>query len=203
MNNKFVMSRSMNVNYIRKYFVRFIYRSMKLARYECTFEEVEEILNNCTNPTSEVEIAVKNYAEAWEKVLENKDQEVNKDFLLELHHILMKGLNENVETELTDIQAEEVHIMINQPAKANTEIAIDVLEYILDKKLFSDGDVRVAIMFANKIMLEGGCGVITIREGLCDEFRVKLKAFHEENGFKQFKNWIYRTSIEGVKHEYY
>jgi len=203
MNNKFVMSRSMTVNFIKKYMVRFVYRSMKLARYEVSYDQVEDILNNCENPISEEEIATRNFYEAWQKVLENKDQDINKDFLLDLHHILMKGLNENVETELTDIQAEEVHIMINQPAKANTEIAIDVLEYVLDKKLFSDGDVRVAIMFANKIMLEGGCGVITIREGLCDEFRQYLKAFHEENGFKQFKSWIYRTSIEGIKHEYY
>lgn len=203
MNNKFVMSRNMNVNFIKKYLTRFIYRSMKLARYEVTFEQVEEILNSDVAPKSEIEIATINFKQAWDKVLEKKDEEIDKDFLLQLHHILMKGLNENVETELTDIQCQEVHIMINQPAKANTEIAIDVLEYILDKKLFSDGDVRVAIMFANKIMLEGGCGVITIREGLCDEFRKYLKMFHEENGFKQFKNWIYRTSVEGVKHEYY
>ncbi len=203
MNNKYVMGRPRTVKFVKKNLTKYIYRNMMLARYDTTRDEVEDILLNCQNPESEIEIAVLNFKEAWDEIINNRDDEVNKDFLLKLHHILMKNLNENVETELTPIQEEEVHIMIDQPTKSNTETAIDVMEYILDKRLFSDGDVRVAIMFANKLMIDGGNGVITIRENLTDEFRVKLKAMHEEDGFKQFKNWIFKTSIEGIKDGYY
>ena len=91
--------------------------------------------------------------------------------------------------------------MINQPAKANVEIALDVMLYILDKRLFADGDVRVAIMFANKIMVDNGCGIITVRKDRRDVFRTYYKEYQEKRT-DDFKNWIYKYCIRGPKVEY-
>ena len=121
--------------------------------------------------------------------------------MLQLHDILMDGLNLDIRGVLSDEQVEQLHAMINQPAKANVEIAIDVMLYILDKRLFADGDVRVAIMFANKIMVDNGCGIITVDKSRRDTFRQLYRQYQDERT-DDFKNWIYKYCIKGPKITY-
>lgn len=120
------------------------------------------------------------------------------DYLIKLHKILMFGLNDSCKDQLSEEQIIELNTMINQPTKCNTEVALDVMMFILDRRLFSDGDVRTAMMFANKIMLEGGNGVIIINSYNRDTFRKKLKEYHN-NHDSGLKNWLYQNCIQGVK----
>ena len=113
----------------------------------------------------------------------------------------MKDLNSDVKSELSEIQIEELNQMINQPARANLEIAIDVMLYILDKRLFVDGDVRAALLFANKFMIDNGCGILTVSENNKDLFREKLKEY-KENKDTDIKNWVYMYCVKGPKLDY-
>ncbi len=197
MNNKYVMNRTKTINYLHKHFATLLYNNMKLARYDIEKEEVERLI--VSNPLSnEKEIALANFIKAY-SFIEN-DLKTDYLTLTTLHQILMNGLNENCKSELNTEQIDELEKMINQPAKANTEIAIDVCLYILEKRLFSDGDVRVALLFANKIMVDNGNGLISIAPHHDDEFRHNLKAFHE--GENDFKNWLYRYGVIGEKYDY-
>lgn len=202
MRNKFVMSRSLNVRFLKKRMVRYVFRSMVLARYDVTYEQAEQYMW-MDNPQTEEEIAAVNFRKAFECIIDSADEEADYKFLLKLHHLMMEGLDEGIKSTLSDEQIESLHVMINQPAKANTEIALEVMLFILDKRLFSDGDVRVAIMFANKIMVDNGNGVISINDMDTEEFRTKLKGFKMEDQDDEFKNWIYRTSVEGRRYESY
>ena len=40
--------------------------------------------------------------------------------------------------------------------------------------MFIDGNKRVAMLFANKIMIDNGCGIITIAQNLQEAFYEKL-----------------------------
>lgn len=195
--NKFVMTKAKNVSFVKGNLPYYLYHAMKLARYDVKEDEVKEWMEN--NPLeTEAQIALNNFMEAFTYIMD--DHETDYLCLITLHQILMKGLNENISSSLTNEQISELNLMVNQPTKANTEVAIDVMLYILDKRLFSDGDVRVAIMFANKMMIEKGNGIICIAERNDKEFRERLKAFHE--GDRDFKEWIYKTSIAGKRFDY-
>ena len=185
--NKFVLTRSQNVNFVKDNMEDFINNNLVLSRYQ--------------DDDPSRQIAYRNFVEAYEFILNNKEVENDYKCLQHLHKILLKDLNDEVKSELNDQQIAELTKMINQPAKANLEIAIDVMLFILDKRLFTDGDVRVALTFANKIMIDCGCGFITVTPNNCDTFRSKLELF-KTNQENDFKDWIYKYCIKGIKTEY-
>jgi hypothetical protein len=185
--NKFTLSRAQNVKFVRENLEQFIENNLILSRYEQD------------DPFRET--ACENLRTAYEFVLSNPDVENDYKCLLTLHEMLMKGLNDDIKSELTEEQIEELHKMINQPAKANLEAAIDVFLYIIEKRLFADGDVRAALLFANKLMIDNGCGFITIAPANKDTFREKL-AEYKNNNDHEIKDWIYKYCIKGPKLDY-
>ena len=185
--NKYTLSRTQNVRYVRENLETLIENSLALSRY--------------VQDDPERETAERNFRKAYDFILEREDVENDYRCLLSLHEILMDGLNEGIVTDLSEQQIEELHQMINQPAKANTEICIDVMLYILDKRLFSDGDVRAALMFADKLMIDTGCGFITVAVANKDVFREKLKEYKNNKDY-DIKDWIYKYCIKGPKLDY-
>ena len=185
--NKFTLSRAQNVKFVRENLEQFIENNLVLSRYE--------------QDDPQRETAYENLKTAYEFVLSNPDVENDYKCLLALHEMLMKDLNDDIKSELTEEQIEELHKMINQPAKANLEAAIDVFLYIIEKRLFADGDVRAALLFANKLMIDNGCGFITITPMNKDTFREKLKEYKNNNDY-DIKDWIYKYCIKGPKLDY-
>lgn len=187
MRNKYVITRRENVKYVNEHLDSLVNSCLNLARYS------ED------DPLTEK--ARENYYKAFEFITTQKDIENDYQCMLQIHDILMDGLDEGIKGSLTEEQIAQLSEMINQPAKANVEIAIDVMLYILDRRLFSDGDVRVAIMFANKIMVDSGCGIITVSSIYKEDFRTQYKNYQANKG-DEFKNWIYKYCIRGPKVEY-
>ena len=185
--NKYVLPRSVNVKYVQDNLATLIVDNLALSRYEDG------------DPLKE--IAKANFEKAYDFILNNPDVDNDYQCLMTLHDILMKDLESDIKTELTAEQISELEQMINQPTKANTEIAIDVMLYILEKRLFVDGDVRSALLFSNKIMVDNGCGIITISEINREVYREKLREYKENNNY-EIKEWIYKYCIRGPKTEY-
>lgn len=185
--NKYLTSRMLNVKYVVDNLDEFLSNCLDLSRY------------SLDDPYRA--IAERNYLEAFDFILEHPEVEADYESLCDLHGIMMKDLDAKVNAQLTLEQILELQEMINQPAKSNTEIAIDVMLYILNKRLFSDGDVRVSLMFANKIMVDNGCGFITIRPSQDETFREKMKQYKNAET-NDFKDWIYSSCIKGPKTDF-
>lgn len=196
--NKYVMSKTQEKTFVKNNLNNFIYQSMILARYNVTKDYCieEQDLN------TEEGKALFNFKKAYKFILDNENLEASYSFLIDLHWILMDGLMDLINNELTPEQVDYLDKMINQPAKANTEIALDVMIYILNKRLFKDGDVRVALMFANKIMIDNGCGFITIPTDKCEEFRRRYKESEASGNTDDFKMWLATNCIKGIKNDY-
>ena len=93
---------------------------------------------------------------------------------------------------------EELEQLLNQPEKTNTEIAIEVMLWIMRRQMFIDGNKRVGMLFANKIMIDNGCGIITISQENQPAFFEILIKFYETGDNTDLKEWIYETSIDGI-----
>lgn len=93
---------------------------------------------------------------------------------------------------------EELERLLNQPEKTKTEIAIEVMLWIMRRQMFIDGNKRVGMLFANKIMIDNGCGIITISQENQPTFFEKLIKFYESGDNDDLKQWIYETSIDGI-----
>ena len=64
--------------------------------------------------------------------------------------------------------------------------------------MFIDGNKRVGMLFANKIMIDNGCGIITILQENQPTFFEKLIKFYETGDNSDLKQWIYDTSLDGI-----
>ena len=185
--NKFTLSRAQNVRYVKENLETLIQNNLALSRYED---------DDPLKPVAE-----ENFREAYDYILNNPEVENDYKCLLYLHSVLMKNLNSDVKSELNETQIQELSEMFNQPTKANLEIAIDVFLYILDKRLFADGDVRAALLFVNKFMIDNGCGILTITADKKDLFREKLREYKENKDY-DIKNWVYMYCVKGPKLDY-
>ncbi|MBQ6335496.1 MAG: hypothetical protein IJI46_10540 [Erysipelotrichaceae bacterium] len=182
--NKYTLSRAQEIRFVRQHLDEFIANNISLSRYS----DDDPLKGK----------AEENFYEAYEYILNHPEVENDYKCLLQLHGMLMKDLDNGIKSELSEKQIEELSSMINQPTKANLEIAIDVFLYILDKRLFTDGDVRAAMCFANKIMVDNGCGFLTVPIIHKDTFRYKLKEYKDSNDF-DIKDWVYKYCVKGPK----
>lgn len=80
-----------------------------------------------------------------------------------------------------------------------TERAITIMLWAMRRQMFLDGNKRTAMLFANKIMIENGCGIIQISVKKQAEFFEKLLVFYEKNDMTELKQWIYENAIEGME----
>jgi len=185
--NKFTLSRVQEIRFVKEHLDEFIANNISLSRYEDD------------DPLKD--IAERNFYATYDYILSHPEVENDYKCLLDLHTMLMKDLDDGIKSELNERQIAELSEMINQPTKANLEIAIDVFLYILDKRLFTDGDVRAAMAFSNKIMVDNGCGFLTVPVIHKKVFREKLQEYKDRNDFG-LKDWVYMYCVKGPKLDY-
>lgn len=66
------------------------------------------------------------------------------------------------------------------------------------RQIFIDGNKSVAMLFANKIMIDNGCGIITIALDDQEAFYEKLIKYYENGDMLDLKQWIYEHCIDGI-----
>lgn len=93
---------------------------------------------------------------------------------------------------------EELDSLLNQHGKTKTEIAIEIMLWVMRRQMFIDGNKRVAMLFANKIMIDNGCGIITIAQDDQPAFYEKLIKYYESGDMQDLKEWIYEHCIDGI-----
>ncbi len=82
---------------------------------------------------------------------------------------------------------EELADLLNQPEKTKTEIAIEIMLWVMRRQMFIDGNKRVGMLFANKIMIDNGCGIITISQENQSTFFEKIIKFYESGDHTDLK----------------
>ena len=79
-----------------------------------------------------------------------------------------------------------------------TERAITIMCYLMRTQFFTDGNKRTAMLFANKIMIQNGKGVISIPIDEDITFGEKLTKYYETNDMEDLKQFIYDKCISGI-----
>lgn len=219
MENKFNLTREQNVFIAKRNIVDYIWKSANLEGIDVTFSETQAIYDGgiVNGLTVDKIIAINNLKYSWQFILENEG--VGYDFrtLCHLHKLTCDKLV--LEQNLGRIRTTPVNIggtkwkpgfpiesqlkeelegLLNQPEKTKTEIAIEIMLWIMRTQMFIDGNKRVAMLFANKIMIDNGCGIITIAQDNQPTFYEKLIQFYETGDNTDLKQWIYDTSIDGI-----
>ena len=219
MNNKFNLTREQNVFVAKRNIVDYIWKSANLEGIGVTYPETQAIYDGgiVNGLTVDNIIAICNLKNAWQFILENKDINYNFNVLCHIHKLVADRLV--LEQDLGKIRTtpvniggtkwqpqfpiesqivEELNNLLNQEEKSKTEIAIEVMLYIMRRQMFIDGNKRVAMLFANRIMIDNGCGIISIAQEYQPTFYEKLIKYYETNDMNDLKKWIYDHCIDGI-----
>ena len=219
MNNKFNLTREQNVFIAKRNIVDYIWKSANLEGIGVTYPETQAIYDGgiVNGLTVDNIIAICNLKNAWQFILENDDINYNFNVLCHIHKLVTDRLVleqdlGKIRTTPVDIGGtkwqpqfpiesqiiEELNILLTQGNKSKTEIALEVMLYIMRKQMFIDGNKRVAMLFANKIMIDNGCGIISISQEYQPIFYEKLIKYYETNDLSDLKNWLYVHCIDGL-----
>lgn len=219
MNNKFNLSREENVFIAKRNIVDYIWKSANLEGIGVTYPQTHVIYDGgiVNGLTVDNIIAINNLKYAWQFILENDDIDCDFKSLCYLHKLTCERLvlEQNLgKLRTTPVNIggtswqpqipikkqikEELEYILKQNDKSKTEIAIEAMLYIMRRQMFIDGNKRVAMLFANKIMIDNGCGIISISLENQSTFFSKLIKFYETGDSVDLKNFIYDTSIDGI-----
>lgn len=219
MKNKFNLTREQNVFVAKRNIVDYIWKSANLEGIGVTYPETQVIYDGgvVNGLTVDKIITINNLKYSWQFILENEGIEYDFKALCHLHKLtcdklILDGNLGRLRTTPVSIGGtswkpqfpvesqikEELEQLLNQPEKSKTEIAIEVMLWIMRRQMFIDGNKRVAMLFANKIMIDNGCGIITIAQENQQTFFKKLINYYESGDNTDLKKWVYETSIDGI-----
>lgn len=219
MENKYNLTRSENIFIAKRNIVDYIWKSANLEGIGVTYPETQAIYDGgiVNGLTVDNIIAINNLKYSWQFILENEEIKLDFNTLCHIHKltcdklVLDQNLGKLRSTPVSiggtswkpifPIESqikEELDDLLNQPDKSKTEIAIEVMLWIMRRQMFIDGNKRVGMLFANKIMIDNGCGIISISQENQKMFYEKLINFYETGNNSDLKVWIYETSIDGI-----
>ncbi len=219
MQDKYNLTREQNVFIAKRNIVDYIWKSANLEGIGVTYPETQIIYDGgvVNGLTVDKIIAINNLKYAWQFILENEEIEYDYNVLCHIHKLVADKLV--LEQELGRIRAtpvsiggtkwkpqfpiesqikEELEDLLNQSEKTKTEIAIEIMLSVMRRQMFIDGNKRVAMLFANKIMIDNGCGIITIAQDDQETFYEKLIKYYESADMFDLKKFIYEHCIDGI-----
>ncbi len=214
--NKYNMTKEQNIFLAKRNIVDSIWKSANLEGIAVTYPETQAILDGGKVNGLKMDeiVTINNLKHAWYFILENEDVPNNFNILREINKIVGANLIincGNLRTTPVSVGGTDwkppfpIESQIKEELEDNlkieneTERAITIMLWGMRRQMFIDGNKRTSMLFANKIMIENGCGIITISVDKQQDFFTKLLKFYETNDMEELKKWIYDNCIDGIK----
>ena len=213
--DKYNLTIEENIFLAKKILVNSIYNSAKLEGINITFPETQTILNGVNVPNVRLDdiTCILNLRDAWKEVLNNINVELNLEYICKINSFISR--NESLEWGVLrtgQVGISGTNYIPNIPnendVKENlnkilsieniTLRAIKYMLYGMRSQLFWDGNKRTSMIIANKIMIENGKGIITIKEENLLEFNTLLTNYYNTNNEEEIINFIYNNCIFGI-----
>ena len=214
--DKFNLTREQSIFLAKKTLVTSIYNSAKLEGLNTTFPETETILEGVNVPNLRLDEinCILNLRDAWNFTLNNIDSNLDLEFICKVNSFVSR--NESLEWGVLrngtvgingtnykpDIPKKTlIETTINNILSDNnvTNKAIHLMLYLMRSQIFWDGNKRTSMIIANKIMIENGKGIITIKEECLNEFNTLLTEYYNTNDMSKIEKFIYDKCIYGLE----
>lgn len=214
--DKYNLTKKENVFLAKKVLVSSIYNSAKLEGINTTYPDTKTILDGANVPSLRLDEinCILNLRDAWNFVLSNIDEAITLDFICKVNSFVSR--NESLEwgvlrtgkvgingvDYIPDIP-NEAKIIANikniMEEKNITRRSLVLMLYLMRTQVFWDGNKRTSMIVANKIMIENGCGVITIKEEYFKEFNSLLTEYYNTNKMESLLEFLYNNCIFGME----
>lgn len=200
--DKYELTKEQNIFIAKKKLVENIYSGAKVEGVNVTFPETQAIVDGINVAKLSVDdiLVIHNLKAGWEYTLRNVDlpmtlevickinEEVSRNKNLDTGHLRSGAVGISGTEYVPPIpKKEDVISDINSIMNAETcttSKALELYAYCCKSQLFWDGNKRTAFIAANKVLIDGGCGLLTISDANITEFNAKLNEYYNDDANK-------------------
>ena len=215
MNDKYNMTKEQNIFLAKRCIVDCIWKSSNIEGIDVTYPETQKLFDggNVARLRLDEIQTINNLKHAWLFILNSIDAKNDINLLKSINSLVGSNLIDrpgqmrvydvtiggtNWKPDLPDENNIEKRLADFNKIECITERAITIMCYLMRTQFFSDGNKRTAMLFANKIMIQNGKGVISIPVEEDINFGEKLTKYYETNNMEDLKQFIYEKCINGI-----
>ncbi|MCL2105877.1 MAG: Fic family protein [Oscillospiraceae bacterium] len=193
MTDKYAMTLEQNIFLAKRNVVDYIYNSAKLEGCSVTFPETYTILEgvNVGAVTLDDIQTILNLRDAWRFVTSTAQEPFTLDYLCRINEHVSR--NEAVPTN------ESAQALLDDLPGTATQRAISFFLRACRAQLFWDGNKRTSTLGANKILIQAGAGIFTVRDKDVLEFNRRLLAYYDTGDMSVIDAWLYDHCIDGLE----
>lgn len=213
--NKYRMTVEQNIFLAKRNIVDYIWRSAKLEGLGVTFPQTQVIYDGgIINGLSRDDVvAVNNLKHAWQFVFDSLDYPLDLSYICHINQVVGSNLiygagylrkipvrmgGTSWAPEMSDKWKIQEEIRAVLKIASPTERAIELMLWAMRRQMFPDGNKRTAMLAANQIMLQNGCGILSVPLEEQDKFTEMLVKFYESSDMTALKLFVYDVCVDGV-----
>ena len=177
---KYSMSREENIFWAKRNLVDYIWKSANLEGIGVTFPETQTIVEGISVQGKSIDDinSIVQLKHGWQMVFDTIDTPLDLTYIKKLHLIIgrMTVINSGslrmdevriagsiyIPPVPVQNKVEEAISSILSSNREWTERALDLMLYLTKSQLFYDGNKRIAMLAANKLLIQHGCGVLSV-----------------------------------------
>lgn len=210
------MTNEENIFYAKRNIVDNVYCTARLDGIAVTYTETREIYEGRCVPRLTVDEIVKinNIKHAWQFMLETIDSPMDLRYIQQINYKIEAGIIPNM-TILhgVDLGIDETSWMSDIPNHTDvekriheimsipdiTERATTLMLYLMKAQLFMDGNISVAQIAANQIMIQNGAGIIRIPVEKQSQLLEEISHYYETGDMKLIKAFVEEGCLDGYE----
>ena len=215
MNDKYNLTKEQNIFLAKRCIVDSIWKSSHIEGIDVTYPETQRLYdggNIARLRVDEIQ-TINNLKHAWLFILNSIDAENDLNMLKSINSLVGSNLVDRAgqirvyevaiggttwKPELPSEDKTSKDLEEFNKIECITEKAITIMCYLMRTQFFTDGNKRTAMLFANKIMIQNGKGIISIPVDEDITFGEKLTKYYETNNMEDLKQFIYDKCISGI-----
>ena len=216
MQDKFNLTKEQNIFLAKKALVVSIYNSIRLEGINTTYSDTKTILEGVNVPNLKLDEinCILNLRDAWNYVLSHIDDPLNLDFICQINAYVSR--NESLEwgvlrtgkigingvdyvPPIPDKQAVISQIETILKEENITSKSIHLMLYLMRAQVSWDGNKRTSMIIANKILIQNGCGIISIKEENIREFNTLLTEYYNTGNQEKISTFLYDKCLFGLE----
>lgn len=214
--DKYKLTPAQSVFLAKKKWDENVYCGMKMENRAVTFPQTKTILNGVNVPGVQLDDigAILNMRDAWKYLLQTIEEPVTLLYLCKLNEYIARnealewgklrtgtvgisGTNYTPPIPDPEQVSKELAEILTSPV-TTTEKALTAFAWGTRGQFFWDGNKRTSMTLANKILLAGGAGILTITDKYMERFNTLLLDYYNTGMDQQLKAFLYENAIQGI-----
>lgn len=194
-----------------------IYCCMKMENRAVTFPQTKTILDGVNVPDVRLDDiqAILNMRDAWKYLLDTIDEPVSFELFCKFNGLIARNealkwgtlRTGNVGISGTEYMPPipdentvraELDRIVNADVSA-AQKALDIFAWGTRGQFFWDGNKRTSMTLANKILVAGGAGILTVTDKHMERFNELLLSYYNTADASELKEFLYKNAIVGLE----